>query len=120
MLEAIESPDNVLAYRAVGKIEQSDYDAILEPAVDAMIAANGEVRFVYVIGDEFDGYSGGAIWEDTKFGTAHISKWRRIAVVTDHDWIRHGVGMFGWMVPGTVKTFPLAEERAAIDWAATS
>ena len=120
MLEAIDSPDNVLAYRAIGKIEKSDYDSILEPAVDAMIAAKGEVRFVYVIGDEFDGYSGGAIWEDTRFGTSHISKWKRIAVVTDHEWIRHGVGMFGWMVPGNVKTFPLSEERAAVDWAASS
>jgi SpoIIAA-like len=118
MLQRIESPPNVLAYRAVGKVEKSDYDAILEPAVAALIAETAEIRFVYVIGDEFDGYSAGATWEDTKFGIGHLSKWKRIAVVTNHDWVRHGVRMFGWMVPGEVKTFPLAEERAAIEWAA--
>ena len=35
-----------------------------------------------------------------------------------HDWARHMVGMFGWMVPGEVKTFPLADETNAIEWAA--
>jgi hypothetical protein len=60
MLQRIESPPNVLAYRAVGRIEKSDYEEILEPAVDALIADTDEIRFVYVIGDEFDGYSAGA------------------------------------------------------------
>jgi hypothetical protein len=38
--------------------------------------------------------------------------------VTDHEWVRHAVGMFGWMVPGEVKTFPTAAESDAIAWAA--
>ena len=52
MLERIESPDAVLAFRAVGKIDKSDYDNVLEPAVYAMLAQHGELRFVYVLGDE--------------------------------------------------------------------
>ena len=118
MLEPIASPEHVLAFRAVGKIERADYHDVLEPAVDAQIDAHGEVRFVYVLGPEFDGVSVGAGWEDAKLGIGHLSKWKRIAVVTDHDWIRRGLSMFGWMVPGEVKTFDAADERAAIDWAA--
>jgi hypothetical protein len=53
-------PDTVLAYRAVGKIEKDDYETVLSPVVEAMIAENGEVRFVYVLGDEFDAYTTGA------------------------------------------------------------
>ena len=48
----------------------------------------------------------------------NLSKWKRVAVVTDHDWLRRAVGMFGWMVPGDVKTFPLNEQTNAISWAA--
>ena len=118
MLEPIASPDNVLAFRAVGRIESADYDKVLGPAVDAQIDAHGEVRFVYVLGPEFDGLSVAAGWEDAKLGIGHLSKWKRVAVVTDHDWIRRGIGMFGWMVPGDVKTFDVADERAAIEWAA--
>ena len=48
---------------------------------------------------------------------SHASKWKRIAVVTNHDWVRHVVSMFGWMVPGEVKTFSLADEKNAVEWA---
>ena len=118
MLERIESPDSVVAFRAVGKIEKSDYDTVLDPAVDQLIADKGEVRFVYVLGDEFDAYSAGATWADTKLGVSHATKWKRVAVVTNHDWVHHVVGMFGWMVPGEVKTFPIPDLANAIAWAA--
>ena len=71
-----------------------------------------------MLGDEFDSYTAGASWEDAKLGVGHLSKWTRLAVVTNHDWLRRAVGMFGWMVPGEVKTFPLDEEANAISWAA--
>jgi hypothetical protein len=118
MLECIASPANVLAFRAVGKIEKADYDDVLEPAVAAQIAAHGEVRFVYVLGPEFDRYSIGAGWEDAQLGIGHLSKWKRVALVTDEEWIRHALSMFGWMVPGEVKSFALPDEDAAIEWAA--
>ena len=120
MLQRINAPDTVLAFRAVGRVEQSDYESVLDPAVEAMIADRGEVRFVYVLGDEFDEYTPGASWADAKLGVAHASKWKRVAVVTDHAWVHHLVQLFGWMLPGDVKTFALDEERTAIDWAATT
>jgi GNAT superfamily N-acetyltransferase len=118
MLERIESPDTVLAIRAVGKVEKDDYRSVLEPAVAALLADQGEIRLVYVIGDEFDGYSFGADWEDTKFGFSHLAHWKRCAIVTDRDWIRHGVGMFHWMMPGELRVFDRADVDAAITWAA--
>jgi hypothetical protein len=42
----------------------------------------------------------------------------RIALVTDIDWMRQLTGLFGWMTPGELKHFPLAERDAAIAWAA--
>ena len=118
MIERIESPDRVLAFRAVGKIGKADYESVLEPAVEAMIAERGEVRIVYVLGDEFDGYSVAAGWEDTKLGVEHRSKWIRCAIVTDHEWITHGVGMFRWMFPGELKLFAVSDVAGAIEWAA--
>ena len=120
MLERIESPDAVLAFRAVGKIDKSDYDSVLEPAVYAMLAQHGELRFVYVLGDEYDGMSAAAAWEDAKLGIGHLTKWKRVGVVTDHDWLRKSISMFGWMMPGDVKTFTVAELDAAIEWAAAA
>ena len=118
MLEKLESPENVLAYRAVGTIEKADYDNVLEPAVEAMVEARGEVCLVYVLGDEFEGYSVAAGWEDTKLGLGMISKWKRCAVATNHDWVRHMLGMFRWMMPGEVKVYDADDVDAAIKWAA--
>ena len=108
MLEQIESPENVLAVRAVGTVDRADYETVLEPAVDAMLATHGELRFVYVLGDEFDNYSAGADWEDVKFGFTHLNKWKKCGIVTDKDWIRHAVAVFG---PLSWRAAPVRAER---------
>ena len=81
-------------------------------------AAAGRIRLVYVLGDRFDGYSAGAAWQDTKLGFEHLRAWDRIAVVSDLAWAEHLVSLFGWMVPGDVRSFALAERQQAIEWAA--
>jgi hypothetical protein len=118
MLERIESPESVLAFRAVGKIDKHDYDSVLEPAVHKMMDERGELRFVYVLGDAFDGYTFGAGWEDTKLGIGHLTKWKRCAVVSDREWVHHYLGMFRWMMPGELKVFPQSDEAQALAWAA--
>jgi hypothetical protein len=69
-----------------------------------------------VLGADFEGYSGGAAWEDGKLGMAHVTKWERIAVVTDEEWIRHSVNVFGYLIPGQVKVYSLADEAEASEW----
>jgi len=119
MLERIESSENVLAFRAGGRIEKSDYEEVLEPAVHRMLEERGELRFVYVLGDGFEGYTFGAGWEDAKLGIGHLTKWKRCAVVTDREGLRHFIGAFRWMMPGDLKLFHTAEEQAALEWAAS-
>ena len=68
---------------------------------------------------DFDGMSGGAVWQDLKVGFEHLRKWKRIALVTDIAWMRDLTSLFGWMTPGEVKTFPLAQQDEAIAWAAS-
>ncbi len=38
--------------------------------------------------------------------------------VTDLDWMIAGTSLFGWMTPGQLKRFPLAERDQAVAWAA--
>jgi hypothetical protein len=108
-------PRGVIGFEASGKIEAEDYRDVLLPAIER--AADGEVRIVIVM-PKFEGLSGGALWQDLKMGVEQWGKWKRIALVTDVDWMKHGVDWFGWMTPGQVKHFPIAERAAAIAWAA--
>jgi hypothetical protein len=87
------------------------------PAVERA-AAKGEVRFLIVIPD-FDGMSGGALWQDLKLGFEHIRAFKRIALVTDIGWVHHLTSLFGWMTPGETKIFSIAERDEAIAWVAS-
>jgi hypothetical protein len=77
------------------------------------------VRFVYELGPEFDSYSSGAGWQDLKLGLAHVTKWERCAVVTDHRLVADAVRAFGIVMPGDVKVFPVSELEDALAWAAS-
>jgi hypothetical protein len=118
MLQLVDGPPNVLVVRALGKLTKSDYEQVLDPAVKKMLDDRGEIRAVIAIGDDFDGLTPGAAWDDLRIGTAHLTKWKRCAVVSDKDWVRHGMAIFGWMMPGDVEVFPGDQLQQATDWAA--
>ncbi len=109
-------PEGVIGFEASGKIAAEDYRDVVLPALEQAAKA-GDVRFVIVMRD-FDGMSGGAVWQDLKLGMEHLRSWKRIAVVTDINWITHATNLFGWMTPGETRTFPLDQREQAIQWAA--
>jgi len=112
--ELTDLPAGVIGFEASGKIAAEDYRDVVVPAVERAAKA-GHVRFVIVMRD-FDGMSGGAVWQDLKLGIEHLRAWKRIALVTDIGWMRDLTDAFGWMTPGEVKTFPLDEKGRAIRW----
>lgn len=111
-------PDGVVGFDATGTVEASDYREILEPAIEAAVREHGRVRLLYLLGEGFDGYSGAAMWEDAMVGTRDWTKWERIAVVSDKDWVHVTVDAFAWMVPGRIRTFPLSRRDDAVAWLA--
>jgi hypothetical protein len=119
MIERIDgAPEGVVALRAVGEVTAADYDTVLKPAMQAAIAAHGKVRLAYELGPDFTGYSGGAAWEDLKFGTEYLTKWERCAVITDHKHLGDAVRAFGVLMPGEIRVFPVAQRESALAWAA--
>jgi hypothetical protein len=118
MLEPIaDLPEGVLGFEGTGEIRPSDYSDVLMPAVKEVWDRGDEVRIVLVF-ERWDGMSPGAAWEDLKTGMKHLRKWKRIALVTDLDWMITVTSLFGWMTPGELKRFPVAERDKAIAWAA--
>jgi hypothetical protein len=119
VIELIEGlPDNVAGFEAKGEVTDGDYESVLIPTVDRIRDEYGKVRCLYVLGEEFDGYSAGAMWDDAKIGMAHPRSWEKCAIVTDLDWLRSAVKAFGWLVSGEVKVFANAELTDAKEWVA--
>jgi hypothetical protein len=117
MFEMIPAlPDNVVGVVAKGEVTREDYEQRLVPAVEEALAAHDKLRLLYVLGAEFTGFSGGAMWEDGKLGLGHLGSWERIAVVAQQAWVRHAINAFGYLIPGEVKVFDLADEADASAW----
>jgi hypothetical protein len=117
MIETIPGlPNPVVGVRLAGKVDKEDYEQTLIPAVNAMIEAHGKVRLLYVLDDDFDGYSLGAMWQDTKLGMGNFREWERIAVVTDADWLEKAVQAFGWVMPGEVRAYDDDDLEEARTW----
>lgn len=109
-------PDNVLAFVCRGLVTKADYDSVLVPAVSKALESQKDVRLYYETAADFAGFEVGAMWEDLKLGMVHLPRWERIAVVTDIEWIKHTVRLFSFLIPGTVRLFPLSEARKARAW----
>lgn len=110
-------PPGVIGFEAEGEIRSSDYDEVLMPAVREVSDRGDQVRIVLVF-ERWDGMSSRAVWQDLKMGLDNLRRWKRIALVTDLDWMITVSSLFGWMTPGQLKRFPLAERDRAIAWAA--
>jgi len=83
----------------------------------------GEKLNIYSeLAGDFDGLDLGALWEDVKaagsVGLKHRSSWQRMALVTDKDWIRNAVAVFGATLPGELRLFEPSETAVARAWIA--
>src|SRR5262245_45079460 len=114
-------PEGTIGFNFEGKISAQDYETVLAPGLK-QATETGEIRCLCVLGDDFDGYELSGLWADLKMGTDyefhHRGAFKRIAVVSDADWIRHAVGALGWMAPGELKVFGGEELEDAKAWVA--
>ena len=118
MFKVIEGlPPDVLAIEATGKITHDDYVHTLIPRAEAIMARR-PLKMLFVIGTEFTGFELEALWDDATFGLMHWRDYSRIAVVTDHAWIRAMTGVFTPFMPAEVRLFGLSDLPRARDWIA--
>lgn len=109
-------PSNIVAAAARGVVTRQDYQDVLEPRVELALKQHAKVRCYYELGAQFIRMEPGAMWEDFKIGTAHLTRWERVAVVTDVEWIRQAVNIFRFLMPGEVRVFPTAAVATAHEW----
>jgi hypothetical protein len=119
MLEPIEGlPDGVIGVRAVGRVTADDYTTVLAPAIEHATQGGQKVRLLLDLGDGFEGYDASGMLADAGLGMEHLHSFEKVAVVTDADWIRRGIQMFGSLIPGEVRDYPSTDGAAAREWIA--
>jgi hypothetical protein len=122
MIEILQDmPDGVSGIRVSGRLRGDDLREA-KPAIEELLQT-GEIRIVEVIAPDYEGFGPGGLAEDLKLGLGllvqHHSAFKRIAVVSDKDWVGHAIHAFAWMVPGELAVFGLDELEQAKEWAAS-
>ena len=113
-------PEAIVAVSCEGQVTREDYEKVLIPRVNEALARHEKARIYYEIGPSFSGIDAGAVWEDTKVGLEHLSRWDRMALVTDVRWIRLAVGAFRFLMPGRLRVFDMAQADDARMWVKAS
>lgn len=117
MLQRIENlPAGLWGLRAIGKVSKDDYDRIVIPELDAARRDGRRLRFLYHLGPEFDGFTPGAAWEDTRVGLQYLRLFERCAVVTDVEWLQTATKVVAPMMPCPVKVFGNSQWNDAVSW----
>lgn len=117
MIELItDLPNHVLGFKASGRVTADDYQTVVVPAIETTLRKTKYVRLLYVLGEDFEGYTGAAAWEDAKVGLGHLTRFDRIAVVSDVDWIETTVKAFGFVMPCEVRVFDNKHLHEARVW----
>ena len=85
-------------------------------AVKEKLIKSAKIRLLYLLGDDFENYEPGAMWEDAKMGLQHYSAWEKVAIITDVGWVRNMSKIIGYLIPGKVKVFNNNELEEAKQW----
>ena len=121
MIEMLsDMPKGVTGVRVSGRLAGDELREV-KPTIEDMLKAD-EIRIVEVIGNDYEGFGPGGLFEDLKLavGTVwpHHAAFKRIAVVSDKAWVAHTLHAVAWMIPGEFAVFKLDELDKAKEWAA--
>jgi hypothetical protein len=109
-------PSDVVGLEIKGLITSQEYTQTLVPLIKELEKKHEKLKMICILGDYFDGYSPGAMWDDLRFGFSHITTFSKLALVTDQEWIRNSAKFFGMLMPTEVMVFDLAELDEAKSW----
>lgn len=109
-------PDHVIGIHAAGEVNKEDFEKVLFPRMEELVARQGEINYLLILETNIVNFTAGAWWDDFKLGLKHFTHWNKIAIVTDQKLVEWFSDAFRVFIPGTSKGFPMAELGAAIKW----
>src|SRR4051812_45045976 len=109
-------PENVLGIKATGEVNKEDFDEVLLPAFKEYTKKHDKINYLLLLETDVKKFTAGAWLKDFEVGIKNLTKWNKIAVVTDQEGVEKFSDIFGFVVPGDSKGFPLSQLKEAIEW----
>jgi hypothetical protein len=113
-------PNDILGFAYKGHVTKADYETVVIPAVVKALETRKKLRLYFALQSDFSGIDAGAVWEDLKAGISHLTRWERVAVVTDIHWVEQTMRFVNILLPCPMKTFPTSEDAQARVWIAAA
>ncbi len=117
MIEILpETEGNTLVIKATEMLTAEDYETVFIPAMDELIQSHGKVHVALLLGETFEGWEIGAMWDDARFGIQHRNDFEKIAVIGGPNWVEWTAKLGAYFMEGHLQTFDEAEFSEAISW----
>jgi hypothetical protein len=116
MLEILsESQGNILGVKAMGKLTSREFQEVLVPRLKAIIAEHGQVRVLFYLDEDIQGWDLAALEHDG-FGRNDLQAFQRVAVVGASWQIRLQMKMLALLLSGEVRNFSRTDLPDAWTW----
>lgn len=109
-----ETGGNVIALRMSGTVTEEDQDRSFAD-MEGKLAAE-KIEHLLLDWSQLEGWEKGARSTGTWFGMHHRALIGRVAIVADDRWEDEALRVADILIAATVRRFPPAERRAALDW----
>ena len=117
MIEVLNGiPDYVAGFKATGKVTKEDYTNIVIPEIESILKQHGHIHFLLVLNTDVGNFTAGAWMNDALVGLKHLSKWKKMAIVSDQKGVEKVTDIISPIMPGESKGFALAELEEAKNW----
>ena len=114
MLTLVEENNHNIIFEVEGKLKLDDY-AVLTPVIDKVIKEYGFANLM-LLDKGFKGETSRALSKDMKLGFKTYSGVKKLAVVSDKEWIRMAIHMMSPFTKTEEKIFGLDEQDEARSW----
>lgn len=109
---------HVTAFRVSGTVTREDYELVIKPLVDKMAKTEDKIHFLLLIDTDISNFTSGAILQDLWVGLKNITKWHRMAIVSNQKMVQNFTDAASFPLPGEAKGFPIAQLEEAKTWVA--
>ncbi len=113
-----DTPDHVAAFKASGEVTKEDFENLVLPHVEAKVNVFDELNYLLLLNTDVDNFTFGAWIQDVLLGLKNLTKWNRIAIVTDQKGVQNFTDIFSVLMPGEVKSYPCSDLANALFWCA--
>lgn len=109
-------PNTMVGFRAAKEVKKDDFDKVVLPAVAELIQRTDELNYMLVLDTPLKNFTIEAWIKDALLGLNNLSKWNRVAIVSDSESLNTFTNMFGKVMPGEFKGYTPEHVNEAIEW----